>query len=291
MEELVEPDIDVDVCPACGGRFLDKGELNTLAIGLAGDIELRSLVWTDVIHTTEDTIQADTFPVRSCPLCSNQMKKVGLVPFVDVVFDFCEQCECFFLDAGETETMNRLLREESPGGFGDEYRGWRQEHLVRGNKLNGVELVPGLASTTGVPATHIQIVVYFKKPLGIGLHIYAEKWTAKLAKTFGLFGKQDIVVGDDEFDSTFIVQGDEPNEVQRLLSSELRQAMVQFVSRKPKIFKIPGSLDVLDFCVCFTEGPYSGGVKLDWETGPGAIVDGPIIDELVDLATSIEEGL
>jgi hypothetical protein len=126
-----------------------------------------------------------------------------------------------------------------------------------------------------VAATSIQIVAYFPQPLGIGLSVYPEKWTAKLAKAFGL-GKQDIVVGDDEFDTAFVVQGDEPTEVVRLLSPEFQRAVLDFASSKPTVLWMPGSIQVLDHCVCYTEGPYEDAkdeIAIDWEGQPRRIVD------------------
>ncbi len=287
MDEIVEPDVAIDVCATCGGRFLDKGELNELATGLAGDIEFRSVVWTDVMKAVEGVDPQDAFPVRSCPRCSNRMKKVGLVPFVDVVFDHCEDCGCFFLDTGEVDTMNRKLREASLGGVADEYRSYHDGHLVRGNKLRGVELVPKAFHCEAVPAVSIQIVAYFKEPLGVGLSICAEKWTAKLAKAFGLFGKQDIPVGDDEFDAAFIVRGNDRNEIVRVLSQEIRHAILGFSSSRPSVSNVPGSIEVLDYCLCFTEGPYrdkKDEVLVDWENQPRKI-----IDELVRIAELIDQ--
>ena len=120
MDEMVEPDVSVDVCAKCGGRLLEKGELNELATGLAGDIEFRSVVWTAVVKASEDRVPTCDFPIRSCPFCSSSMEKVGLTLIVDVVFDHCEDSGCYYLDAGELRTMNYKLREASFGGFGED---------------------------------------------------------------------------------------------------------------------------------------------------------------------------
>jgi len=216
------PDVTVDICSRCGGRFFDKGELNELATGVAGDVEQRSLVWTDVIHTVEHTVPVDELPQRGCPRCDGEpMKKVGLVTFASIIFDFCPKCEGFFLDAGEVESMNRKLKEYSGDGLGDEYRAYHQGQLVRGNMYFGGTTGPDWRFPlveSSMATTMIETVVYFDRPLGLGLHVYPEPWSTKLAKVFGLFGEQDITTGDAEFDTAFVIQGNDEAKVQELLS-------------------------------------------------------------------------
>ena len=80
MERHPEPDVTIDVCPSCGGTFLDKNELNVLATGMSGDIEYCSI---------DRTTDKDKFPTRLCPKCSEQeMEKVYLLSYSDIVFDF-----------------------------------------------------------------------------------------------------------------------------------------------------------------------------------------------------------
>ena len=43
MEKVKHPDMTVDKCTKCGGTFFDKGELNAMATGMAGDIEMCSV--------------------------------------------------------------------------------------------------------------------------------------------------------------------------------------------------------------------------------------------------------
>ncbi|MCD4728198.1 MAG: zf-TFIIB domain-containing protein [Pirellulales bacterium] len=285
MSPSDDPDVTVDVCPGCGGRFFDKGELNEFATGIAGDVEGRSLIWTDVVHAVEHVVPVDKLPQRSCSRCDGEpMKKVGLVTFVGIVFDFCPKCEGFFLDVGEVKSMNRKLKEYSGDGLGDEYRNHHQGLLVRGNMYFGGTNAPPFLFQRGIATATIETKVYFNRPLDLGLHVYPERWPAKLAKAFGLFGKQDIVTGDAEFDSAFIIQGNDGEKVKKLLSPEVQKAALRFVSTAPRFFSHPGPLQIFDYCVCYTEGPYSGKADINWRSPAAAT----IIDGLVSIATAME---
>ena len=123
MKQDVAGDITTEVCPKCGGVFLDKGELNILATGIKGDIELCSI---------DNDFHEDRFQQRSCPKCeAQQMTKVNLLRLSDLIFDYCWKCEGFFLDMGEIQAMNRELKSLTPNKSAEEYRATHSNHLVR----------------------------------------------------------------------------------------------------------------------------------------------------------------
>ena len=123
MKQDVAGDITTEVCPKCGGVFLDKGELNILATGIKGDIELCSI---------DNDFHEDRFQQRSCPKCeAQQMTKVNLLRLSDLIFDYCWKCEGFFLDMGEIQAMNRELKSLTPNKSAEEYRAIHSNHLVR----------------------------------------------------------------------------------------------------------------------------------------------------------------
>ena len=67
--------------------------------------------------------------------------------------------------------------------------------------------------------------VDFPEPLGLGLDL---TWHIPLIggiSTF--FGAQDIVTGDEFFDKTFIVKGNDPDELVAFLSEKMRQQLVE----------------------------------------------------------------
>ncbi len=82
--------VDVDICPRCGGMFLDKGEIRTLT----GSPELNKLL------TKYLGLDADSQLL--CPNCGGLMdgEDAG-----DVRVDVCLTCKGVWLDAGELQRL------------------------------------------------------------------------------------------------------------------------------------------------------------------------------------------
>ncbi len=277
MSKIKERDITIDRCEKCGGIFLDKGELNILATGMAGDIEFCSI---------DDNIHKDKFGVRNCPKCSclfqnlknseiktcdQKMRKVNLLSHSDTIFDFCPKCEGFFLDKRELETMNLELEELTKNKQPEEYRGHKENHLVRLDKIKDVVMTGFGPFPYTQNICFLRMSVYFEKPLGIGLRIYSEKQTEKLSKLFGLFKGQDTQIGDEELDRAFIIQGKDKQKIKILLSSkEIKKELLNFVLDKPKILTTPSRIEITDRRIILTEGPYigSGNYNYDIENDP-----------------------
>lgn len=278
MKKVSEPDITTDVCPNCGGMWLDKSELNILATGMAGDIEYCSI---------DQEKHADRFPVRKCPKCHQDMRKVNLLAYSEIVFDFCPTCNGFFLDKGEMYDTNvylaGLVHDEIP----DEYRGHIEGHLVTSKRVSSVVLGSRFGLGLMVQAKTvdgIRISVYFEKPLDMGLRVYSAKWNQKFLERLGLFRKQDIEVGYHELDNAYIIQGHDEQSVKALFKrSEVRNELVQFAEQRPRIFEKPGALEITDTRAMYSEGPYVGDVKYDVKADPGGIVR-----RLLRLVTLIE---
>lgn len=252
FQQKIDADLAIEVCPGCGGLFFDKGELNVLATGLAGDIECYSI---------DTDAHQDEFATRICPKCPEQeMRKVNLLRLSELIFDYCPHCDGFFLDKGEVQQMNDELRRLSSTGKDEEYRGYNGGHMVRVNHIRGVVGSYRAGSFSGGAPTaciFLEIVVYFRTPLGIDFRITSEKWTAKLAKLLGLFKTQDIETGHQEFDKTFIVQANDDRRALEILSPSLRDALIRFASKKAMTFHHRASIEVLDDRIAYREGPYS----------------------------------
>lgn len=148
--------------------FLDKGELNSLATGMAGDIKLCCL---------DGSVPDDVAPARRCPRCPDMsMEKVSLLSCLDLVLDLCPECQGFYLDRGEAGQMNAVLREVVHSQTGMEFRGDIDGRLVRIDNVNGsatVALEPGRENTV-IPTVSIIVTVFLKMPLGLGLRITSE---------------------------------------------------------------------------------------------------------------------
>ena len=95
LDKSMVGDVEVDLCPSCGGLWLDSGELEKLGTGSKDDVQkLRSaLTGSDKPESASDT----TTP---CPACPGQLKEMKLGP---VTIEFCGACNGIFLDKGELD--------------------------------------------------------------------------------------------------------------------------------------------------------------------------------------------
>ena len=94
----------VEICPTCGGLFLDRGELNRVAEETTGDIEFSTL--------DKEKLEHDDGSQRiACPRDSAPMVKVEFNIDTNIVLDHCESCHGFWLDAEELVRINAEIRE------------------------------------------------------------------------------------------------------------------------------------------------------------------------------------
>jgi Zn-finger nucleic acid-binding protein len=268
MQKEVDPDITTDVCPSCGGVWLDKNELNALASGMAGDIEYCSI---------DEKAHEDKYVVRRCPKCAGRdLRKINLLRYSDVIFDFCPECEGFFLDKGEARDMNIYLAGLAEEGLPEEFRGHVSGRLVTSKRIEYSTLASPywVGSAMGAQrVADLRLSAYFHKPLGLGLRVYSSKWGERLLKRLGLFREQDVGTGQDEFDRAFIVQGDNEARIRALMSKpELREELLRFVEDKPSVFVRTGSLEMTDARIIYCEGPYSGEFRYDVQADPSGMV-------------------
>ncbi len=89
--------IELDLCPDCGGVWFDRGELELL-LPSAQDAGLTPAV----------TDEAG----RPCPLCSRTMDKMNIGPGRRVLVDSCPTCGLWF-DRREVEDLSRDLAAHS----------------------------------------------------------------------------------------------------------------------------------------------------------------------------------
>lgn len=285
MKKEEMPDLTIDECPKCGGIFLDKDELNILSTGMAGDIEINSTAGINL---------DDIYPDRSCPVCKDKkMKKVNLLEYTDLIFDYCPDCQGFYLDKNELDTMNQKLKEIHESGSSQEFRDYIGDYLVRidvpeaAQLLNPVSI--GLTSSP-VPQKYIKISVFFNKPLNIGFNLHNEKWTAKLAKAFKVFKGQDIEVGNKDFDSKFIIESSSESKIKAVLTPDVQEAILDFVKSKPSIFSKKGKFWAFDTKVVYLEGPYMDSPLMtkDDINATEDIVNGTITKSLLKIAEMVD---
>ncbi len=263
MTEVVEPDMKFEQCPECKGRFYDKGELNEVLTGLYGNIEMCSVSLNDT-SMNEEILEKN---VRNCPKCESQaMRKINLLLFDDIVYDFCPSCEGFFLDDKEADVSNRELGLFSDDGTNDEYRKDENGFLVKGAIADAVQISTGMAGMTYAQEGKIfKISVLYPEALNIGLRVSPEKWTFKLGKFLRLSKAQDIVVGDDDFDANFQVQGVAEDKVINVLSADVMTKLNSFKDSPLELFAKSNSLEVNDSGIHYTEGPFTNVKDFDFD--------------------------
>jgi Zn-finger nucleic acid-binding protein len=89
-------DVEVDLCPSCGGLWLDHGEIERIGRGKSEEIERLRGALTGAVSPEP---ASDT--TNSCPACPGQLKEVVLGP---VHVDYCQKCHGVFLDKGELDS-------------------------------------------------------------------------------------------------------------------------------------------------------------------------------------------
>jgi len=278
MQRDAERDLAVDLCPECGGVWLDSGELNELATGMHGDIEYCSV---------DEDVHRDRFPGRSCPRCpGTAMRKINLLRLSDLIFDWCPACGGFFLDKGEVGRMNAELKNLTPNHEAEEYRAMHGRHLVRLDQTCEVmetQFLPGLTRFVG--AGHLRMTVFFAEDIPTRMHVSEAGWPIRLAMAVGLFWGRDYKTGDEAFDTRFRVQGEDERLIVPHLDADARRALLAFADDRPHILEQPGSLEVSSAGVVYVEGPYKPK-----SLAPVDVVERarPLIDRLVDLAEKIE---
>ena len=92
--------IEIDVCPACKGIWLDAKELSSLDDNFF--VNLEEITYEKVVPSGGDA-------QLKCNRCDNiPMNKVQPSEFKDVVLDICPSCKGFWLDKGELEKMREV---------------------------------------------------------------------------------------------------------------------------------------------------------------------------------------
>lgn len=113
-----EAKIEIDACPACGGIWLDKGELEAIQEAKEND-------YSKVLENLPDTVarsinkvaQTDTGPV-GCPKCGTEMDTREYAYCSQIVIDTCPEGCGIWLDAGELQALEKFF-ERSQAEAGD----------------------------------------------------------------------------------------------------------------------------------------------------------------------------
>src|SRR5439155_18778267 len=81
-------DVEVDLCPSCGGLWLDHGEIERLGRGKTEDL---SKLRTALAGTSAPDAASET--TTACPACPGQLKEGDLGP---MHIEYCGKCHGIF---------------------------------------------------------------------------------------------------------------------------------------------------------------------------------------------------
>ncbi|HXT98905.1 MAG TPA: zf-TFIIB domain-containing protein [Polyangia bacterium] len=96
--------LEVDLCPKCGGLWLDRGEISRASkLPQAELARLRAL-----LTGAAGPPPVPTESVAPCPVCPGSLAEVMLGK---VRVDYCSRCQGIFLDKGELEEAIAAVRE------------------------------------------------------------------------------------------------------------------------------------------------------------------------------------
>ena len=94
LDKSMVGDIEVDLCPKCGGLWLDYGEVAKLAA--LTDAEVKPLHKLLTGGGGPPPIPSDA--KAHCPVCPGELKEVVLGT---IHVDYCTKCKGMYLDKGE----------------------------------------------------------------------------------------------------------------------------------------------------------------------------------------------
>lgn len=103
LEKLLG-DAEAFTCELCGGIFFTAGELDRLAEPHQGNVEYTTVDRDSFTH-------ADRHGPTMCPADGAVMAKVDFNIYTDIILDYCPSCGGFWLDGGELERVNTVVRE------------------------------------------------------------------------------------------------------------------------------------------------------------------------------------
>jgi len=106
LDKSMVGDVEVDLCPKCGGLWLDYGEVAKIAV-LADD-EIKPLRKLLTGAAGPPPVPTDT--KVPCPACPGQLKEVVLG---NIHVDYCTKCKGLFLDKGELEGAIEAVRPQA----------------------------------------------------------------------------------------------------------------------------------------------------------------------------------
>jgi uncharacterized protein len=103
IPQLVQK-VEVDVCPNCGGLWLDKDEIRELSKKSDKDLsDLRKILQ----QSEKKGFKPPTTVKEPCPACSGKLSVAVLGP---IFVEHCTSCDGIYLDKGEMDEIIKILK-------------------------------------------------------------------------------------------------------------------------------------------------------------------------------------
>jgi Zn-finger nucleic acid-binding protein len=100
-----ESTIDVDMCPTCGGMWLDQGELERVQATVERNYSGELSRFPDLIGAAQTMAFAKSRPLVACPGCQREMERREHGYCSLILIDVCPSCRGVWLDAGEMRAL------------------------------------------------------------------------------------------------------------------------------------------------------------------------------------------
>lgn len=277
FESIKNPDLIYEKCHKCDSIYLDRGELNTLATGMAGDIETHFI---NIIYEQNNNTN------HSCPKCQVKMRNAHFGNYSNIYFEFCENCGSSFMTASQQIIVNDYLNSITVNKSDQELREFRNGHLVRVDvDQTSVALSHGMLLKPGyTPQNYLIISAFYRKPLGINLEIKHENIFNKLLKILAGNRFKRTCTGNKKFDYYYKIHTDNEIELKRIFDETLTKKFLEFSGKKSTVHGRRGKITITDDRLSYREGPY-----IDSTTYKNNEKFERMIANLVELVTLIDK--
>lgn len=105
QETVWESDYAVDVCPRCGGLWLDRGELEAIEESRERDYTDELLRMPDLGYAAYALALQKQNRQLACPNCGARLETREYARCSQVMIDACPKCHGVWLDRGELEAL------------------------------------------------------------------------------------------------------------------------------------------------------------------------------------------
>ncbi len=105
IEQPYEADVKVDACPACGGMWLDKGELERIEASVEHDYSEELARLPDLAGPAYEQAMQSKPPELACPKCDTALERRQYGYASQIMVDSCPQCGGVWLDKGEIQAL------------------------------------------------------------------------------------------------------------------------------------------------------------------------------------------